>query len=186
MARKDGKESKLKDLPASAIDCNSEEATKVTLYIPNPPPPPPPPMCDYNNAGKFSLPADGTVQPKVIRALGSRPEFGNSHDLDAAGFYEKLKNQYDRSGRDKAFLDELFMAMGYANGFADASQYSFSDAVIPNGTVGNMGYTKRHRLKYVQLNAKSDRDLQAFRIASLNGCDVYFMKTCGNLFFFRQ
>jgi len=49
-----------------------------------------------------------------------------------------------------------------------------------------MGYTKRHRMKYVQLNARNGRDLEAFQVSAINGCDVYFMKTCGNLFFFQQ
>ncbi len=168
-------------LPASAIDCSGEKETVVPLKIPVPPPPPPP-VCACNDAGILSLPLDAT--PKRIHTLGSRPEFGNSHNLDAAGFFKKLTDRYNRSARDKKYLDEVFTAMGYANGFADASEYTFSETVIPNGMTGNMGYTKRHRIQYVQLNARNDRDLQAFRVSSVNACDVYFMKTCGNLFFF--
>ena len=140
-------------------------------------------ICPTFDEGMMSLPE--ATDPKVINRLGSRPQFGDSHDLDAAGFYNKLKNRYDRSSRDAAFLDELFTSLGYPNGFADANESTFYSTTIPNGATGNMGYTKRHRIKYVQLDAKSSRDLEAFQIASVNGCDVYFMKTCGNFFFFR-
>jgi len=181
IAYKDERESKKFPLPETKIDCASDKATKVNLKIPIPVAPPPP-VCACMDAGMLSLPVGAT--PKQIHTLGSRPEFGNVHALDATGFFNKLTKRYAASSRDKAFLDELFTTMGYANGFADASEYTFSDTTIPNGMVGNMGYTKRHQIQYVQLNAKRDRDLAAFRVASANGCDVYFMKTCGNLFFF--
>ncbi|MEM1118931.1 MAG: hypothetical protein AAGJ18_00695 [Bacteroidota bacterium] len=183
IAYKDNRESAKFPLPPSAIDCSGEKATVVPLRIP-PPPPPAVPECDYANAGMLSLPSDQT--PKQIHTLGSRPQFGNSHGSDAAGFYKKLQNRYDRSARDKKFLDDLFTTMGYPNGFADATESTFYETTIPNGMTGNMGYTKAHRIQYVELNAKNDRDLEAFRVSSVNGCDVYFMKTCGNLFFFRQ
>ena len=180
IAYKDDRESKKFPLPNTAIDCSGEKDATATLRLPVPPPVAP--VCACNDAGMLSLPVNQT--PKQIHTLGSRPEFGDSHALDATGFFNKLKKQYDNSSRDKAFLDELFTTMGYANGFVDASENTFSDATIPNGMTGNMGYTKRHRIQYVQLNAKRDRDLAAFKVAAANGCDVYFMKTCGNLFFF--
>lgn len=180
IAYKDDRTSEKFPLPSTMIDCASDKPTKATLRLPVPPPVAP--VCACNDAGMLSLPVDAT--PKQIHTLGSRPEFGDSHALDAAGFFNKLKKRYDVSSRDKAFLDELFTTMGYANGFADASAGLFNDTNIPNGMTGNMGYTKRHRIQYVQLNAKRDRDLAAFKVASANGCDVYFMKTCGNLFFF--
>ncbi len=181
IAYNNGRESEKFPLPATMIDCASDDATKAMLKIP-PPPAPVVPICACTSAGMLSLPVDTT--PKQIHTLGSRPQFGNSHSLDATGFYNKLRKQYDRSTRDAAFLDELFKDMGYADGFAGASEGLFSDTSVPNGMTGNMGYTKRHRIQYVQLNAKRDRDLAAFKVASANGCDVYFMKTCGNLFFF--
>ena len=180
IAYKDDRVSEKFPLPATMIDCASEESIKATLRLPVPPPVPP--VCACTDAGMLSLPIDAT--PKSIQALGSRPQFGDSHSLDAAGFYNKLESRYSSSARDATFLDDLFKDMGYANGFADASAALFSDTTIPNGMTGNMGYTSRHRIKYVQLNAKKDRDLAAFKVVAANGCDVYFMKTCGNLFFF--
>lgn len=181
----DARESEKFPLPASAIDCASDEPTMVTLRLPVPKPVYVEPVCPTFSDGLLSLPS-AEVAPKPIRALGSRPEFGNSHDLDANGFYNKLKNRYNSSKRDAAFLDELFTALGYANGFADAGAYTFYETTIPNGMTGKMGYTSRHKMKYVQLNARNERDLQAFKVSSVNGCDVYFMKTCGNLFYFRE
>lgn len=181
IAYKDDRESEKYPLPASAIDCTGVKPTVASLVLPVPPPPPAP-VCACNNAGMLSLPTDET--PKEINALGNRPEFGNVHNLDAAGFYNKLKNRYDRSKRDAAYLDEVFTTIGYPNGFADATEFTFSETTIPNGMTGNMGYTKRHKIKYVRLDASNERDLQAFRVSSVNGCDVYFMKSCGNLFFF--
>ena len=182
IAYKDDRASEVYPLPSSAIDCNSESPTTLTLRLPVPPPPAP--VCNCNDAGMLSLPIDET--PKTIRVLGSRPQFGDSHALDELGFYDKLKKRYDSSKRDAAFLDELFQSMGYANGFADIGGYTFSSTTIPNGMTGKMGYTKSHRIKYVQLEAKNERDLQAFRVTAANGCDTYFMKTCGNLFFFCE
>lgn len=173
------------DLPASAIDCSGDETVKVPLKLPEPPPIIIEKVCPTFVEGMLALPTDGST-PKSIGALGSRPEFGNSHDLDGAGFYNKLQARYNRSARDKKFLDELFTSLGYPNGFADANESTFYSTTIPNGMTGNMGYTKRHRMKYVQLNARNARDLEAFKVASINGCDVYFMKTCGNLFYFKQ
>ncbi|MEM6319572.1 MAG: hypothetical protein AAF960_18005 [Bacteroidota bacterium] len=180
IATKGDRTSEEYNLSASMIDCNSDEPTKATLRLPVPPPLVP--LCACNDVGMLSLPVDAT--PKSISALGSRPQFGDSHALDATGFYNKLQQRYGASKRDATFLDDLFKSMGFENGFSDADAGLFSDTVIENGRTGNMGYTKFHRMKYVQLNAKSDRDLAAFRVAATNGCDVYFMKTCGNLFFF--
>ena len=183
----DAVESAKYPLPASAIDCSGDETVKVPLKLPEPPPPAivEKVACPTFTEGALSLPTDGRA-PKQIGALGNRPQFGNSHELDAAGFYNKLQNRYNRSARDKKFLDEVFTSLGYANGFADANASTFYSVTIPNGKTGNMGYTKRHRMKYVQLNARNGRDLEAFQVSSVNGCDVYFMKTCGNLFFFQQ
>ncbi len=173
-------------LPASAIDCSGDEKVTVPLKLPEPAPIIVEKIeCPIFTEGPLSLPTDDTA-PKAISALGNRPQFGNSHDVDAAGFYNKLQDRYNRSARDKKFLDELFTSLGYPNGFADANESTFYSVTIPNGMTGNMGYTKRHRMKYVQLNARKGQDLEAFKVASINACDVYFMKTCGNLFYFKQ
>lgn len=129
----------------------------------------------------FNLPT--YKSPRVLSRLGTNPEFGNSHALDPTEFYQKLRKAYNTNERDRVFLDGIFRAMGYSS-FNEATPDLFSEAVLPYGTVGNIGYSVNHRTLYAKLNVKSDRDLQAFRIRSANGCDIHFMKTCGNHMFF--
>jgi uncharacterized protein YegP (UPF0339 family) len=156
-------------------------APKVdTVKAVTPPPPPPAPTCNCSTATDpvFKTP---TGTPKKLSRLGTNPEFGNSHAFDAPGFYAKLADRYKSSAVDKAFLDRMFKAMGYS-GFADAKAEQFSEVVLPVGTSGNLGYSKMHKTGYYTLpDAENDRE--AFRIKSANGCDLHFMKTCGNHFF---
>ena len=73
--------------------------------------------------------------------------------------------------------------MGYAS-FAEATPELFTETQLERGTIGNIGFSENHKTLYGQLNVTSDRDLMAFRIQAANGCDIHFMKTCGNHFFF--
>ena len=124
-----------------------------------------------------------TGTPKSLTRLGTNPEFGNSHGLSPAEFYAKLQRQHKNNAVDRAFLERMFKAMGYKNGFADATADLFSAVEIPAGTAGNMGYSKDHKTAYDRLDA-TGKDLLAFHIKAANGCDLHFMKTCGNHFFF--
>lgn len=130
----------------------------------------------------FEIPAG--VAPRAINRLGTNPEFGNSKGLTPAQFYAKLKNAYRASKANKLFLDELFRSMGYANGFADATSNMFSNSMIPYGTAGNIGFSKAHKTQYSVLNLSRPEDLAAFKVSSVNGCDIYFMKVCGNHFYY--
>ena len=118
-----------------------------------------------------------------MNRLGTNPEFGNSHSLDANGFYEKLKKAHATSKRDREFLDGVFRGMGYS-GFADAQPYMFSSVTLPHGVTGNLGYSKAHKTLYATISPTLPRDLEAFRISAANGCNIHFMKTCGNHMFF--
>jgi len=71
-------------------------------------------------------------------------------------------------------------SLGYAGGFSDMSAADFSNETLAKGTKGLLGYGEFHGLAYSQLNVKSPRDLEAFRVRAVNGTDVHFMKTCGN------
>jgi len=182
IAYKDGKMSSKTPLPASSIDCNGGE-NAVTLIIPKPAPvfvAAPVCACNANTNADFNTPFGAT--PKSVSRLGTNPQFGNSSNLSGPGFYFKLKNRHDKGGRDREYLDAIFRGMGYS-GFADANEFMFTETTLVPGVTGNMGYSKRHKVKYVTLNT-SGQDLAAFRIKSANGCDVHFMKTCGNFFFF--
>ena len=120
--------------------------------------------------------------PKKLSRLGTNPEFGNSHDLSPEQFYAKLKKRHAANNVDKAFLDKVFTAMGY-NGFADAKAEQFSAVTLPVGTSGRLGYSAAHKTGcYTLPDAEYHR--LAFHIKAANGCDLHFMKTCGNHFFF--
>ena len=148
------------------------------------PPPAAPKGCTANCTGSknkiFNIPSGRT--PKTLTRLGTNPEFGNSHGLSPEQFYNKLKKQHSTNNTDKRFLDNLFNAMGY-KGFGEVTAAAFSATRIAPGTIGNIGASKQHRTVYAKLNT-SGKDLEAFRIKGKNGCDIHFMKTCGNHFFY--
>jgi OmpA-OmpF porin, OOP family len=122
------------------------------------------------------------VNPKKLSHLGSNPEFGNSHGLTPAQFYAKLQKAYKANKVDKDFLDRIYKAMGYSS-FADAKAEHFSAVVIPQGTSGKLGYSTQHKTGCYTL-PDAEKDRMAFHIQAANGCDIHFMKTCGNHFFF--
>jgi uncharacterized protein YegP (UPF0339 family) len=136
--------------------------------------------CTGNQDPLFNIPTG--VTPKSLTRLGTCPEFGNSHGLSGAEFYAKIAKKAASNKVDKAFLDRVFKGMGYT-GFVDAKPEMFSEVEVPAGTTGNMGYAVNHKTAYDRLDA-TGKDLLAFRIKSANGCDMHFMKTCGNHFFF--
>lgn len=137
--------------------------------------------CSGNSNPIFNIPVNRRA--KTLTRLGTNPEFGDSHALNEVGFYTKLQNAHRENNRDRVFLDKIFRAMGYS-GFSEANADMFTEVEIPNGTTGNLGYSVNHKTLYATLDAKLNRDLQAFHIRSANGCDIHFMKTCGNHFFF--
>jgi len=98
--------------------------------------------------------------------------------MSAAQVLDKFRNS---SGADKAFLNRVFKGMGYS-GLSDATADMFTEVTVPYGTVGRMG-AGGNRITCATLNT-SGRDTQAFRIKAANGCDVNFMKTCGNYFYY--
>lgn len=120
--------------------------------------------------------------PKKLSHLGSNPEFGNSHGLTPDGFYNKLKKAYKANKVDREFLDRIYKAMGYS-GFVDARPEQFSAVVIPQGTSGKLGYSVLHKTGCYTL-PDNEHDRMAFHITAANGCDLHFMKTCGNHFFY--
>lgn len=149
------------------------------------PPPVVPKTCDCSKLTHpiFVIP-DGPP-PKETTILGRAPEYGNSHALDAPGFYNKLKRKYNSSAFEKDFLNGIFKQMGYENGFSDATADLFSEVTVPRGVDGNLGTKVTHKTVYRKLNTNG-KDLLAFRIKAKNACDLHFMKTCGNHFFYNE
>jgi hypothetical protein len=140
------------------------------------------PACDCTNS-KDPIFTSVCLNPKKLSRLGTNPEFGDSHGLSPEQFYNKLKNAYKNKAIDRVFLDKIYKAMGYTGGFADAKPEHFSETTLPIGTTGRLGYSKQHKTGCYTL-PDTERDRQAFLITAANGCNLHFMKTCGNHFFF--
>jgi uncharacterized protein YegP (UPF0339 family) len=169
-----------------------KEVPPVKTEIPAPPAPvqepapaPAAPTCSCTGNAFELFNIDATKAPKTLTKLGTSPEFGSLHGLTANEVYERMSRWHKKYASSRKFLDNCFTAMGYTNGFADAKPEMFSEALVASGTTGNMGYGgDKHKTIYATLSPVSDRDLQAFRIKSANGCDLHFMKTCGNHFYY--
>jgi uncharacterized protein YegP (UPF0339 family) len=135
-------------------------------------------QCNGNADPLFNI---GSATPKSLSRLGTNPEFGSLHGLSSEEFLAKLKRAYKRSNVDKAFLDRITKAMGYS-GFSDLTIDMISEENLAAGTVGNIGYSPAHKTLLAKLDTQP-RDLMSFRIKAKNGCDLNFMRTCGNHMF---
>jgi len=180
-------EAKAPAVASPAIEAPAEKPVTAPLPVEAPEPVPEPepvaaaPTCNCNSLTHpvFDIP---NKKPNNITRLGRAPEFGNSHDLSPAQFFEKLQRRAANSTADRKFLNGIAKAMGYSD-FAGLSADKFSSVTLERGTTGNLGSTPRHKTIYATLNT-SGRDLEAFRIQAANGCHLHFMKTCGNHMFF--
>ncbi|NOT37363.1 MAG: hypothetical protein HOP11_08305, partial [Saprospiraceae bacterium] len=150
--------------------------------VDTPPPPPPAPVCNCDNLTHPAFNLSGKTNPKVITRLGTNPEFGSFHDMTAEQVLAKMNGVAKKNKRSQEFLDGIFKQLGY-NGFSDIKSDMISEVDLPRGTVGNIGYSKEHKTLYAQLD-NEPRDLMAFKFKGKNGCDIHFMKTCGNHLFF--
>ncbi len=158
----------------------------VVEKTPPPPPPPPAPTCNCDDLTNpvFRIPPGPA--PKTLKVLGRAPEYGNSHSLDASGFYNKLNAKYKGSASERRFLDGISKQLGFENGWKDVSASSVSSVRVPRGVSGNMGTKRTHQTVYRKLDPVDAKDLEAFRITGPNTCQLHFMKTCGNHFFYQQ
>ena len=177
------------ETPAPAPKPAPAPAPEPVKATPPPPAPKPAPKpvavagCNCGEKGNnpiFTIPSGPA---KSVARLGTYPEFGNSHGLSPSQFYQKLSDRYSTNQGDQQYLDYVFRSMGYRNGFAGASAGLFSNVTLDRGQKGLLGLGEQHHYEYSALNT-NDRDRQAFKIKSANGCDVHFMKTCGNYMFF--
>lgn len=134
--------------------------------------------CGSSDIAIFNVPTFET--PVSVSRLGSYPEFGDSHALSPAQFFDKLEGKYNGLEQDRQYLDYLFKSMGYTGGFKDADASIVSNASLPQGTAGLLGLGVQHHFDYNRLDVTDPRDLEAFQLESKNGQIIYFMKTCGN------
>jgi hypothetical protein len=170
------------ETPAVKVETPAPEPVKPEVNVV--PPAPVAPVGCPSCTGASSDPIFTSVcdNPKKLSRLGTNPEFGNSHALSPEQFYEKLKKAHANNDVDKEFLDRVYRAMGYS-GFADAKSEQFSAVTLPVGTTGRLGYSKAHKTGCYTL-PDEEYHRKAFHIKAANGCDLHFMKTCGNHFFF--
>ena len=124
----------------------------------------------------------GNEEVTVLTRLGTYPEFGDSHGLTSDGFYDKLLMRYQTVPYDRNYLDYVAREIGYGS-FMDIPRSAFSEVTVPNGSRGMLGAGEAHDYHYTEFAMEDPRDLEAFRIQSLNGKDIHFMKTCGNYFY---
>ena len=134
-------------------------------------------QCGQSPIAIFNVQVDS--EPKQLSRLGTLPQFGNSHGLTSAEFFDKLTARYNDNEMDKAYLDHLFQSMGYSNGWKDATPEMFTEEILPVGTQGLMGFGQPHHYSFSILPV-AEQDREAFRIKSANGTVVHFMKSCGN------
>ena len=163
-----------------------KEIKEVEKPVEQKTPPPAVVGCNCNDLVHpvFKIPAGPA--PKTTTRLGLAPEYGNSHSLDANGFYNKLNQAYQSSNAEKRFLDGIFRQMGYNGGWKDATPTLFSSVTVPRGSTGNLGTKATHQTVHRKLDPTNSRDLEAFKISAKNKCDLHFMKTCGNHFFIEK
>ncbi len=163
-------------------------AAPVAVVPPPPPPPPPPPApvcnCSDLTHPMFKIPSGPA--PKTLTKLGLAPEYGNCHGLTPKTFYDKLNASYKNSTRDRRFLNTVATQLGFVGGWADVKPSDIIDERVPRGVTGNMGTLRSHETVHRKLDPTNPRDLESFKIMGKNVCNIHFMKTCGNHFFFQQ
>ena len=175
---------------AAAVAAAAEKAAAEVTPEPTPEPVAPKPvtpkavtsnmsrLCSASDTPLFNAPAYAT--PVNVIRLGTYPQFGDSHGLTPRQFFDKLSMRYASNNYDRQYLNYLAKQLGYAGGFSDMSAADFSNDTLAKGAKGVLGYGEFHGMAYSQLNVRSSRDLDAFRVRAANGTDIHFMKSCGN------
>lgn len=123
--------------------------------------------------------------PISVGRLGTNPQFGDSTGYTSDEFFRRLQVKYRTSPRDKSFLDLLAKSLGYG-AFHDMDASMFSEDRLEQGTSGLLGFGAQHALQYSTLNVTDPTHLDAFKVRSVNGTDVHFMKRCGNFMYVCQ
>lgn len=127
----------------------------------------------------------GKKKPKVLPRLGTNPQFGTLR------FYNSTQEVFDHFNRaykenekgNAAELDKLWSAMGYS-GFTD-SRFTVEDVTMiyyDAGVTGMLGAGGNTYL-YATVSPGQDIKLKAYRITSIDGCDISIMEICGNAFY---
>jgi len=128
---------------------------------------------------------DNAGQPKVIRKLGSAPEFPFLRNLSTPHqVYAAIKKQERLQTSASRKLDDLLMQLGYTNGIKDLQESDITASNVASGTEGNMG-NRGYTYNYARLEGGSG--FKAWEIAANNSstsnAPLYLMAKCGNAFY---
>ncbi|MFT7420770.1 MAG: hypothetical protein ACI9QN_001696 [Arcticibacterium sp.] len=118
--------------------------------------------------------------PKILKRLGSNPQFGFIRKHTSASAYAHLKGVKRKSSRQGAELDRLLKTLGYS-GIDDSffNEDAITPVIVQSGSVGWMGSGSSKYFK-----AQFGKDFEGFKLNVKNGpCFIYIMKTCGNIFY---
>ncbi len=125
------------------------------------------------------------VTPINVTRLGTNTQFGSSLSLTPSEFYGRLENKYQTNAYDRSFLDLLAKSLGYGS-FQNMDASMFSNDTLAQGSSGVLGFGQQHAVQFSTLNVTDTTDLEAFKVRSVNGTDVHFMKRCGNFMYVCQ
>lgn len=124
---------------------------------------------------------DNTSNPKVVKTLGTNPEFPCLQNKATPEQVLSAMRKVDRTeGRQKQKMDALLMGAGFESGISDVKLSDISLVTLPDGTTGNMG-GGGYNSSYTQLKG-NENGYRAWKITADNGSSVYFMAKCGNSF----
>ena len=125
---------------------------------------------------------DNTSSPREISKLGTAPEFPFMRNLSSPKQVVTTLKRNDANGtQGMDQLNELLMAVGFANGAKDVTESNVSMYYVPVGTEGNMG-SAGYGNTYAKLTGDAS-EFKAWKIASGNGNYMLLMAKCGNAFF---
>jgi len=123
---------------------------------------------------------DNAGSPKEITKLGTAPEFPFLRNMASAKqFTAAMKS--NRNAEGMSHLNNMLMAIGFANGAKDVSESNVSMYYMPVGTEGNMG-SAGYTSAYAVLKGDAS-EFKSWKITSSTGCSMYVMAKCGNAFY---
>jgi hypothetical protein len=129
------------------------------------------PIFNFSNSG----------HPKVVRELGSSPEFPALRNLSTRQqVLAAMKNEKNGSRRGRRELNNMLEGIGFDNGVKDVKLSSIRPVYLPNGTTGNMG-SGSYNSSYTKLSGNT-KGYKAWKITSDKGCYMYILAKCGNAF----
>ena len=125
---------------------------------------------------------DNAGTAREVRTLGSSPEFPFLRNMSSPKqVYAAIMRNDKRNTQGMGHLNDLLMAVGFANGAKDLNESNITTYYIPPGTAGNMG-SGDYSSGYYRLVGDASM-FKAWKISSGSGCYMYLLAKCGNAFY---